>query len=78
MWDTAGSEFYRSITKAYFRGALGVVLVYDITQMASFANLPYWLDQIRSLVEENCVIALMANKADIMFDCPEQRMVQKE
>lgn len=43
LWDTAGSEKFRSITKHYYRGALGVVLVYDITNLKSFVNLNYWL-----------------------------------
>jgi small GTP-binding protein len=73
LWDTAGSEKFRSITKHYYRGALGVVLVYDITNLKSFANLRFWLSEIRQLVDDECVIALMANKVDIMFNAAEQR-----
>ncbi len=44
MWDTAGSECYRSVTKHYYRGAQGVILVYDITSLDSFQNIEYWLE----------------------------------
>lgn len=73
LWDTAGSERYRSITKHYYRGALGVILVYDITNLRSFANLKFWLEQVRQVIDNECIVALMANKLDIMFTAPEQR-----
>jgi small GTP-binding protein len=78
LWDTAGSEKFRSITKHYYRGALGVILVYDITNLKSFLNLKYWLQQVRAIVDEECIIALMANKLDIMFTAAEQRQVMRE
>jgi len=44
IWDTAGSERFRSVTNHYYRGALGVILVFDITNLDSFCNLNFWLD----------------------------------
>lgn len=71
LWDTAGSEKYRSVTKHYYRGAHGVILVCDITSLESFQNVQFWLDEVRSCAPKHCVIALMANKVDIMFEEPE-------
>ena len=44
IWDTAGCETFKSVTSHYYRGALGVILVYDITKLDSFFNLEYWLE----------------------------------
>ena len=55
-----------------------MILVYDITKLESFFNLEYWLDQIRDVCSEDCRIALMANKVDIMFGEPEKREVLRE
>ena len=66
------------MTSHYYRGALGVILVFDITNLDSFCNLNYWLDQIRAVTPETCTIALMANKVDIMFGEPEKREVYRE
>ena len=78
IWDTAGSEQYRAITTGYYRGALGVILVFDITNLTSFLNLQYWLEEVRQVCDDDCLIALMANKVDIMFKEPEQREVLRE
>lgn len=48
LWDTAGSEKFRAVTKHYYRGAHGVILVYDITSLDSFNNLTYWLQQVKN------------------------------
>ena len=47
IWDTAGQERYRAITNAYYRGALGAALVYDISERKSFDNVPRWLGELR-------------------------------
>jgi len=52
--------------------------VFDITNLASFTNLNYWLEQVKEMCDDDCVIALMANKFDIMFAEPEQREVLRE
>ena len=62
----AGSEKYRSITTGHYRCAHGAVLIYDITNVESFKNCKYWLENIRTYSDENVVIALVANKTDIL------------
>jgi small GTP-binding protein len=65
IWDTAGQERFRSIAKAYYRGAVGVILVYDLADRKTFDDLPNWIADIRSLCEPNAVVMLIANKADL-------------
>ena len=64
IWDTAGQERYRSVTRSYFRGSIGVILCYDITNMDSFSHLQEWLNEARanSRPEASCVI--LGNKKD--------------
>jgi len=66
------------MVKSYFRGALGVFLVCDITQLSTFYSLDYWLDQVREICGPDTVIALLANKCDIMFETPQSREVLRE
>ncbi|KAF8894786.1 ras family-domain-containing protein [Infundibulicybe gibba] len=65
IWDTAGQERYRAITSAYYRGAVGVILVYDITKRASYENVTRWLKEIREHADSNIVILLVGNKSDL-------------
>ncbi|KII71095.1 Ras-related protein Rab-11A [Thelohanellus kitauei] len=65
IWDTAGQERYRSILNTYYRGAVGVILVYDITKHQSFENLAIWLTEIQEHVNKNTGIILIGNKTDI-------------
>jgi small GTP-binding protein len=65
IWDTAGQERFRSISKSYFRNAVGAVLVYDITNMASFEQLADWLNDLQTLSAPNAYILLIGNKADL-------------
>jgi Ras-related protein Rab-11A len=67
IWDTAGQERYRSITSAYYRHALAVLLVYDITKRTSFEALPNWLKEIKdhSQKENEPVIMVVGNKCDL-------------
>ncbi|KAH3765705.1 rab11A, RAB family GTPase [Pelomyxa schiedti] len=65
IWDTAGQERYRVITAAYYRGAVGAVLVYDITKADSFRNIGSWLTELREKAEKNIVVMLVGNKADL-------------
>jgi small GTP-binding protein len=65
IWDTAGQERFRSISKSYFRNAVGAVLVYDITSMASFDDLADWLSELQGLAMPNAYIILVGNKADL-------------
>jgi small GTP-binding protein len=79
LWDTAGAEQYRAITTGYYRGALGVLLVYDITNLSSFNMLKqYWISQVKDSTPTSCVLGLASTKADIMFGEPEMREVFRE
>jgi len=64
IWDTAGQERYRAITSAYYRGAVGALLVYDITKSTSFENVNRWLKELRDHADSNIVIMLVGNKTD--------------
>mmetsp|Transcript_31366 Transcript_31366/g.69165 ORF Transcript_31366/g.69165 Transcript_31366/m.69165 type:complete len:217 (+) Transcript_31366:182-832(+) len=65
IWDTAGQERYRAITSAYYRGAVGALLVYDISKQVTFENVERWLKELRDHAEPNIVIMLVGNKADL-------------
>lgn len=65
IWDTAGQERYRAITSAYYRGAAGALLLYDITATLSFSNLGRWLTELRENADENIVVMLVGNKCDL-------------
>ncbi|XP_076906774.1 ras-related protein RABA2a [Bidens hawaiensis] len=65
IWDTAGQERYRAITSAYYRGALGALLVYDVTKPTTFENISRWLKELRDHADANIVIMLIGNKTDL-------------
>ncbi|KAL0710675.1 hypothetical protein Bca4012_017653 [Brassica carinata] len=65
IWDTAGQERYRAITSAYYRGAVGALLVYDVTRHVTFENVERWLKELRNHTDANIVIMLVGNKADL-------------
>jgi len=65
IWDTAGQERYRAITSAYYRGAVGALLVYDIAKHATYVNVTRWLKELRDHADSNIVIMLVGNKADL-------------
>lgn len=65
IWDTAGQERYRAITSAYYRGAVGALLVYDITKQQTFDNVQRWLNELREHADANITIMLVGNKADL-------------
>ena len=65
IWDTAGQERYRAITNAYYRQAIGVLLVYDITRRVSFENLERWLTEVREHADSKVQIILVGNKSDL-------------
>eukprot|EP01018_Ginkgo_biloba_P035320 Gb_23200 [translate_table: standard] len=65
IWDTAGQERYRAITSAYYRGALGALVVYDISKRETFEHLPRWLEELRIHADINIVIMLVGNKSDL-------------
>jgi len=65
IWDTAGQERYRAITSAYYRGAVGALLVYDISKHPTFENVERWLKELRDHADANTVIMLVGNKSDL-------------
>lgn len=68
IWDTAGQEQYRSLAKAYFRNAVGVILFFAIDNHNSFMHLESWLNDIRSLCHKNCKVLIVASKIDLIND----------
>ena len=66
IWDTAGQERYRAITNAYYRGAVGALLVYDITSQVSFDNAHKWLKELKENADQGIVVMLVGNKADLV------------
>mmetsp|Transcript_41816 Transcript_41816/g.58374 ORF Transcript_41816/g.58374 Transcript_41816/m.58374 type:complete len:217 (+) Transcript_41816:51-701(+) len=65
IWDTAGQERFRSVTRSYYRGAAGALLVYDITRRDSYNHCSSWLADARSLANPDIVIILVGNKSDL-------------
>lgn len=65
IWDTAGQERYRAVTSAYYRGAVGAMLVYDITKRPTFDHVARWLEELRGHADKNIVIMLVGNKSDL-------------
>lgn len=64
-WDTAGQESFKSITRSYYRGAAGALLVYDVCKKESFMNLSTWLEEARTNGNNSMVITLVGNKTDL-------------
>lgn len=65
IWDTAGQERYRAITSAYYRGAFGAFIVYDISKSSTFENVDAWLKELRAHASDDIVIMLVGNKSDL-------------
>jgi len=65
IWDTAGQERYRAITSAYYRNAVGAMMVYDIVQKETFDNIERWLAELRHHADLNVQIMLVGNKSDL-------------
>ncbi|KAM9959242.1 hypothetical protein ACTFIR_000308 [Dictyostelium discoideum] len=65
IWDTAGQERFRAVTRSYYRGAAGALLVYDITRRITYNHLTTWLTDARNLTNPNTVIMLIGNKKDL-------------
>lgn len=67
IWDTAGQERYRAITSAYYRGAVGALLVYDVTKSATFENASRWLRELRDHADgRGTAVMLVGNKTDLV------------
>jgi len=74
IWDTAGQERFHTITTSYYRGAMGIMLVYDITNQKSFENIAKWLRNINEHANEDVEKMILGNKCDM----EESRVVAKE
>ncbi|KRX22587.1 Ras-related protein Rab-14, partial [Trichinella zimbabwensis] len=68
IWDTAGQERFRAVTRSYYRGAAGALMVYDITRRSTYNHLSSWLTDARNLTHPNTVIFLIGNKSDLDGD----------
>ena len=68
LWDTAGTERFRSVSRSYYRGAAGAILVYDLASYSSFAALPTFLNDARALASPNLTLLLAGNKSDLTSD----------
>ena len=75
IWDTAGQDRFRSITKNYYKGSHGIILIYDVTNLQTFENVKNWVSQIREEAANNVVIYIAANKIDMEA---ERKVSQKE
>ena len=64
IWDTAGEDRFRAITKNYYKGANGILLIYDVTDQQSFEHVRDWIDKIKEESSEEIIIYLVANKID--------------
>ncbi|XP_020824311.1 ras-related protein Rab-8B isoform X1 [Phascolarctos cinereus] len=74
IWDTAGQERFRTITTAYYRGAMGIMLVYDITNEKSFENIKNWIRNIEEHASSDVERMILGNKSDMN----DKRQVSKE
>ena len=74
LWDTGGQERFSSIRPMYYRGSLGTILVFDLTNSASFEHLPQWIEEVRANIKAEIPVLLVGNKSDLI----DQRAVSVE
>ena len=74
IWDTAGQERYKSITSAYYKGAKGAFIVYDITSKTTFNSVDKWIQDLNLYGDKNLALLLIGNKSDL----EEKRQIKKE
>lgn len=67
IWDTAGQERFRAITNAYYRGAVGAIIVFDITKILTFKNVDRWLNEMKRFLSNNIPVLLLGNKVDLKY-----------
>jgi small GTP-binding protein len=65
LWDTAGQERFRSVSRGYYRGSIGVFLIYDVTRTESFDHITSWFEDVRASADPNLVPVLIGNKSDL-------------
>ena len=64
LWDTAGQDKFRAITRNYYKGARGIILIYDVTNIKSYENIKKWINEIKEEISEEVTIVLVGNKID--------------
>lgn len=74
IWDTAGQERYRSMTDIYYKGAKGVLIIFDLTNIESFNNINRWVDEFKMKSDSNSIMIMVGNKNDLI----EKRVVSRE
>lgn len=77
LWDTAGQETYKSVTRSYFRGASGALLVFDLSRKQTFQHVTDWLNDLRQIAEPDIVVILVGNKADLTHQEENKREVTR-
>ena len=75
IWDTAGQDRFRALTKNYYKGANGIILIYDISATQTFENVKIWINNIKEEANPNVIIYLVGNKIDLP---PESRTITEE
>ena len=78
LWDTAGQETYKSVTRSYFRGASGALLVFDLSRRQTFQHVTDWLNDLRQIAEPDIVVVLVGNKADLAQEADNKREVTSQ
>ena len=74
IWDTAGQEKYKAITSAYYKGSKGALVIYDITQKETFANIEKWVNDLKCKGDPKITVIIIGNKNDL----EEKRQISKE
>ena len=74
LWDTAGQDKFRAITRNYYKGARGIILIYDVTNIKSYENIKKWINEIKDEISDKVTIILIGNKIDNVV----QRKITKE
>ena len=75
VWDTAGQERYRSITNAYYRGAEGILIVFDVTKKESFENIQNWINEVTVYTGNDVVIICLGNKNDLNKEIDKKEII---
>lgn len=78
LWDTAGTERFRSVSRSYYRGAAGAILVYDLSNQQSFAQLQTFLNDARALASPQLTVLLVGNKLDLADHGPQLNLIDDE
>ena len=74
LWDTAGQDKFRAITRNYYKGASGIILIFDVTNIKSYENIKKWINEIKDEISEKVSIVLIGNKIDNV----QERKISKE